>query len=151
MMLGGRSGWRRMLVDDLIFSDWVDNLVFSNEEEQIDVRKRRRTLMNKGTIWRRDEERWWTEEWSDKETKNSGRMLELRLDARKKKNAGSNLHEEERTQGRRSETQVFKTRVLKVKLEFHVDFLPHQLPPLTNWDLQTRVLSWNSSFRHSRC
>ena len=38
-----------------------------------------------------------------------------------------------------------------LKLDFHMDFFPHQTHPLTNWDLKTRVLSWNSSFRHSRC
>ena len=38
-----------------------------------------------------------------------------------------------------------------LKLDFHVDFFPHQTHPLTNRDLKTRVLSWNSSFRHSRC
>ena len=50
LVLGGRSGWRRTLVDDLIFSNWVDDLVLSNEEERIDARKRRRMLTNKGTI-----------------------------------------------------------------------------------------------------
>ena len=38
-----------------------------------------------------------------------------------------------------------------LKLDFHVDFFPHQTHPLTNQDLKTQVLSWNSSFRHSRC
>ena len=71
-------------------------------------------------------------------------MLELRLDSRK--SVGSDLHKEERwvlrrMRGRKSETRVFKARVLKVKLEFHMDFLPHQLPPLTNRDLKTQVLS----------
>ena len=37
-----------------------------------------------------------------------------------------------------------------LKLDFHVDFFPHHTHPLTNQDLKTRVLSWNSSFRHSR-
>ena len=37
-----------------------------------------------------------------------------------------------------------------LKLDFHVDFFPHRTHPLTNRDLKTRVLSWNSSFRHSR-
>ena len=153
-----------MLVDNLIFSDWVDDLVFSNEKERTDARKRRRTLTNRGTIWRRTltdkgmiwrrgEERWRTEERFDEETRDRGRTLELRLDSRK--SVGSDLHKEERwvlkrMQGRKSETWVFKARVLKMKLEFHVDFLPHQLPPLTNRDLKTQVLSWNLNFRHSR-
>ena len=37
LVLGRRSGWRRMLVDDLIFSDSVDDLifrVFNNDEER---------------------------------------------------------------------------------------------------------------------
>ena len=38
--LGGQSGWRRTLVDDLIFSDWVDDLVFNNEEERTDTNRR---------------------------------------------------------------------------------------------------------------
>ena len=38
-----------------------------------------------------------------------------------------------------------------LKLDFHMDFFPHHTHPLTNRDLKTRVLSWNSSFRHSRC
>ena len=38
----------------------------------------------------------------------------------------------------------------EVKLEFNMDFLPHQLQLLTNQDLKIRVLSWNLSFRHSR-
>ena len=29
-------------------------------------------------------------------------------------------------------------------------FIPHQTQLLTNWDLKTQILSWNSSFRHSR-
>ena len=35
-----------------------------------------------------------------------------------------------------------------LKLDFHVDFFTH---PLTNRDLKTRVLSWNSIFRYLRC
>ena len=38
-----------------------------------------------------------------------------------------------------------------LKLDFHVDFFPHHTHPITNRDLKTQVLSWNSSFRHSRC
>ena len=38
----------------------------------------------------------------------------------------------------------------EVKLEFNMDFLPHQLQLLTNQDLKIRVLSWNLSYRHSR-
>ena len=38
-----------------------------------------------------------------------------------------------------------------LKLDFHVDFFPHQTHHLTNQNFKTRVLSWNSSFRHSRC
>ena len=45
LVLGGQSGWRRTLVDDLIFNDWVDDLVFSNKEEheqtRIDSRKKK--------------------------------------------------------------------------------------------------------------
>ena len=44
LVLGGRSSWRRTLVDDL---------VFSNEEKRTDARKKRRTLTNRGMIWRR--------------------------------------------------------------------------------------------------
>ena len=38
-----------------------------------------------------------------------------------------------------------------LKLDFYVDFFPHHIQPLTNRDLKTWVLSYNSSFRHSRC
>ena len=38
-----------------------------------------------------------------------------------------------------------------LKLDFYVDCFPHQTYPLTNRDLKTWVLSWKSSFRHSRC
>ena len=38
----------------------------------------------------------------------------------------------------------------EVKLEFHVDFLPHQLQLLINQDLKIQVLSWNLSFTHLR-
>ena len=31
-----------------------------------------------------------------------------------------------------------------LKLDFHVDFFPHHTHSLTNRDLKTRVLSWNS-------
>ena len=41
--------------------------------------------------------------------------------------------------------------IKSLKLDFHVDFFPHRTHPLTNQDLKTRVLSWNSIFRHSRC
>ena len=37
-----------------------------------------------------------------------------------------------------------------LKLDFHVDFFPHYTYPLTDRNLKTQVLSWNSSFRHSR-
>ena len=95
----------------------------------------------KGMIWVWSARRRRTEE---------ERLDDLSLICRKK-NAGS-----EWMWGRRSKTRVFKTQFLKVKLksyklEFHVHFLPHQLPPLTNRDLKTRVLPWNLNFRHSRC
>ena len=38
-----------------------------------------------------------------------------------------------------------------LKLDFYVNFFPHHTNPLTNRDLKTRVLSWNSIFRNSRC
>ena len=56
--------------------------------------------------------------------------------------------EEEEDEGR-SEKKMVELEILKLK--FYVDFFPHQMPLLTNRDLETRVLSWNSSFRHSRC
>ena len=98
----------------------------------------------KGTIWV------WSARQRRTEMKNRGRTIG-RFEFCRKKNAGS-----EWMWGRRSKTRVFKTRFLKVKLEsykleFHVNFLPRQLPPLTNRDLKTRVSSWNSSFRHLRC
>ena len=42
-------------------------------------------------------------------------------------------------------------KIESLKLDFQVDFFPHQTHPLTNRDLKTQVLSWTSSFRHSRC
>ena len=41
--------------------------------------------------------------------------------------------------------------IKSLKLDFHVDFFPHHTHSLTNRDLKTRVLFWNSSFRHLRC
>ena len=38
-----------------------------------------------------------------------------------------------------------------LKLDFFVDFFPHHTNPLTNRDLKTRVLTWKSIFRNSRC
>ena len=38
-----------------------------------------------------------------------------------------------------------------LKLDFQLDFFPLYRNPHTNRDLKTRFLSWNSSFRHSRC
>ena len=53
-------------------------------------------------------------------------------------------------------TRVFKNRVSHKKSSFKNSsstwtFPPPQLPPHANRDLKTRVLYWNSSFRHSRC
>ena len=42
-------------------------------------------------------------------------------------------------------------KIESLKPDFHVNFFLHHTHPLTNQDLKTRVLSWNSSFKHSRC
>ena len=47
------------------------------------------------------------------------------------------------------EVKLESFKLKSYKLEFHVDFLPHQLPPLTNWVLKTQVLdTWDASFQH---
>ena len=42
-------------------------------------------------------------------------------------------------------------KIESLRLDFQLDFFPHYANQFTNRDLKTRFLSWNSSFRHSRC
>ena len=119
----------------------------NNKPEEVQIWWRR---TEGGTIWWWRTEGgtiWWrrTDERSDDEEQRRNGEEERWTIGVFKSAWKRTLDELRRLQGRRSET-----RVLKVKLEFHVDFLPHQLSPLTNRDLKTRVLSWNSNFRHLR-
>ena len=122
---------------------------FKRNDEQ---RNNEESLNSNWTIEHRPEEE--QEEWFDEEqrknrfeeerwTEEERRTLELRLDD------WTFRYAQRRTLDLKNARKKKENKM--VKLEFHVDFFPCQMRPLTNRELETWVLFWNLSFRHSRC
>ena len=112
------------------------------------------------TIWRRTKNRGRTEEENRGRRKNVGApiwsierrtlvdwMLELRSE---EELSTMSKNEEEQLWVRRTWGRKRKIRWWNLSLNSETWLLQTRVLPLTNRDLKTRVLSWNSSFRHLR-
>ena len=126
----------------------------------LDLKKNRgRTIWRgwRGTIWSEEEERrddLKRHNLSKEEERRARSGLHICHGRTKKKKEKRSDEDEETQQMKKPKTKMkkprmkndltMKTKKVKLeslKLEFHVDFYPHHLSPLTNRDLKTRFLS----------
>ena len=113
---------------------YLKNIRSEEEQRKNDLKRlKRHNLIWRGRTKRRFEEA------------RSGLQICCRR-TKKKKEKQSDKDEEtqEDEETRNEDEETMKTKKVKLeslKLEFHVDFYPHHLPPLTNRDLKTWFLS----------